>query len=136
MTIKLDTEIKLSTLWIVIIFNMAYADILSLNIPDISEELATFAGDTPITQLMLAGAIILEIPILMIFLSRVLVYKVNRWANIMVGIAMIIFVVGPEITNDSINPHYIFIATVEVICMFCIIWTAWKWQNISNYNKE
>jgi len=127
MTKKLNTATKLSTLWIVIMFNMAYADILSLNIPDVSEELASFAGDTPISQLMLAGAIILEIPILMIFLSRILKYKVNRWANIIVAIAMILFVIGPEVSNDSINPHYLFIGTVEVICMLTIIWTAWKW---------
>ena len=85
--------------------NMAYADILSLHIPGILEELALFAGETPITQLMLIGAIMMEIPIAMIFLSRVLKYKVNRWANIITSVITIAYVVG----GGSPYPHYIFI---------------------------
>ncbi|BCL61734.1 hypothetical protein DGMP_24270 [Desulfomarina profundi] len=132
MTTKLDTKTKLSTLWIVVMFNMAYADILSFYIPGKHEELAAFAGDTPVSQLMLAGAIVLEIPILMIFLSRILNYNANRWANIIAGISMIMFAVGPEIGNDSIDPHYIFIATVEILCMLLIIRTALKWPSPEN----
>ena len=129
MTLKIDTKAKLSTLWIVVMFNMAYADILSLYIPNIHEELAEFAGNNSISQLMLGGAIVLEAPILMIFFTRVLRYRVNRWANIVVAFLIIIFVVGSEVGNSTINPHYIFIATVEILCMLLIIWMAWKWRN-------
>ena len=122
---KIDTRVLLSTLWIVVMFNMAYADILSLHIPGILEELALFAGETPITQLMLIGAIMTEIPIAMIFLSRILKYKVNRWANIVAGVITIAYVVG----GGKPYPHYIFIATIEVVCMLLIIWYAWKWRN-------
>ena len=132
MKTKLDTREKLSISWVVVMFNMAFADILSFYIPGKQEELAIYAGDTPVQQLMLVAAIILEIPMLMIFLSRVLAYKINRWANIIVGILMILFVVGPEIGNDSVDPHYIFIGMVEVIFMAFIIWTATKWTNTMN----
>ena len=120
-----DTKVLLSTLWIVVMINMAYADILSLHIPGILEELAVSAGETPITQLMLIGAIMTEIPIAMIFLSRVLKYKVNRWANIITSVITIAYVVG----GGSPYPHYIFIATIEVVCMLLIVWYAWKWTN-------
>ena len=120
-----DTKVILSTLWIVVMINMAYADILSLHIPGILEELAVFAGETPITQLMLIGAIMMEIPIAMIFLSRVLKYKVNRWANIITSVITIAFVVG----GGSPYPHYIFIATIEIVCLLLIVWYAWKWSN-------
>ena len=128
MTRNRDTKTLLSTLWIVVMFNIAFADILGLYIPSKEEELAAFAGGTPITQLMLVGALIMEIPILMIILSKVLEYGKNRWANIVVGVAMIVFVIGPEVGNDSINPHYLFMATVEVIFLITIIWTAWRWK--------
>ena len=124
-TNKLDVKVKLSTLWIVVMFNMAYADILSLNIPGIHEELAAFAGDTPISTLMLIGAVIIQIPVGMIFLSRILAYKINRWANITAGAFVIIFVVG----GGSLIPHYIFLATVEVLCLLLVIWTAWNWSD-------
>ena len=122
-TKKIDTKVLLSTLWIVVMLNMLKADILSLYIPGVAEEVARTAGETPITQLMLGGAIMMEISILMIILSRVLHYKVNRWANMIASLITIVFVIG----GGSSDPHYIFIATVEVICLLLIIWSAWKW---------
>ena len=119
----MDVKIKLSTLWIVVMFNMAYADILSLNIPGIEEELAAFAGDTSIPLLMLIGAIFIQIPVGMIFMSRMLDYKANRRANIAAGAIVIVFVVG----GGSLLPHYILLATIEVLCVLLIMWTAWKW---------
>ena len=121
----MTTKIKLSTLWVIVMLNMAYADILSLFIPTIHEELAAFAGGTPITLLMLFGAVKIQFPLAMIYLSRVLSFRVNRWANIIIAISTIIFVVG----GGSLTPHYIFIASIEVLCMLLIIWTAWKWKN-------
>ena len=121
---KIDTKVLLSTLWIVVMINMLKADILSLYIPGVLDEMAKFAGETPITQLMLGGAIMMEISIAMIFLSRVLKDRVNRWVNIIVSVITIAFVVG----GGSTYPHYIFIATIEVVCMLLILWFAWKWS--------
>jgi hypothetical protein len=107
--------------------NMLKADILSLFIPGAADELARTSASTgtPIPLLMLGGAIMMEISIVMIVLSRVLKYKVNRWANIITSIITIVFVVG----GGASYPHYIFVATVEVICLLSIIWFAWKWTN-------
>ena len=102
---------------------MLKADILSLYIPGIHEEMAEFLGATPVSQMMLVAAIMMEISIAMIFLSRVLKYKANRWANIIIGVITIVWVIG----GGSTYPHYLFIATIEVICLLLIIWIAWKW---------
>jgi len=127
-TKKIDTKTLLSTLWIVVMINMLKADILSLFIPGALDEVAktSVSTGTPIPQLMLGGAIMMEISIVMIVLSRVLKYKVNRWTNIITSIITIVFVVGAGVSY----PHYIFIATVEVICLLSIIWFAWKWRNL------
>jgi len=124
---KIDTKVRLSTLWIVVMINMAYADILSLHIPGALDEVAktSVSTGTPIPQLMLGGAIMLEIPIAMIFLSRVLKQQVNRWANIIASVITIVYVVG----GRASYPHYTFIAAVEVFCLLLIIWSAWKWTN-------
>jgi Family of unknown function (DUF6326) len=126
-TEKIDTKVLLSTLWIVVMINMLKADILSLFIPGALDEVAktSVSTGTPIPQLMLGGAIMMEISIVMIVLSRVLKYKVNRWANIIISIITIIFVVG----GGASYPHHIFVATVEVICLLSIIWFAWTWTN-------
>lgn len=123
---KIDRKTLLSTLWIVVAINMVIADVLSLYIPGSTTELAQTAGDTPIPLLMLGGAILMEISILMILLSRVLEHRVNRWANIIAGVITIAFVVVGGMTY----PHYLFIAAVEVICLMLIIWFAWKWHNV------
>ena len=122
-TKKIDTKVLLSTLWIVVMINMLKADILSLYVPGAVEEVAKTAGGTPVTILMLGGAIMMEISIIMIILSRVLKYSVNRWVNIIASIITIAFVVGGGVSY----PHYIFIASVEVLCLLLIIWYAWKW---------
>jgi hypothetical protein len=124
---KIDTKVLLSTLWIVVMINMLKADILSLFIPGSTDELARTSASTgtPIPQLMLGGAIMMEISIVMIILSRVLKHGVNRWVNIIVSLVTIAFVVGGGVSY----PHYIFIAAVEMISLLLIIWQAWKWHN-------
>ena len=116
----IDTKTLLSTLWIVVMINMLKADILSLNIPGSAEELAK-TSDTvgiSITQLMLGGAIMMEISIAMIILSRLLKPAVNRLVNMFASVMTIVFVIG----GGASYPHYLFIATVEVICLLLIIW--------------
>jgi len=123
----MDMKAKLSTLWIVVMFNMVFADILSFMLPDFLEILETGqAGGIPITQeILLVFAVLLEIPIVMIILSRVLKYSINRWSNIIAAVITILFVVG----GGSMSLHYIFFATIEVVCMLLIIWYAWRWPN-------
>ncbi len=125
---QIDTKVLLSTLWIVIMINMLKADILSLYIPGSADELArtSATAGTPIPQLMLGGAIMMEISIAMIILSRVLKYRANRWVNILVSLITIAFVVGGGVSY----PHYIFIAAVEVICLLLVVWFAYKWRQV------
>lgn len=126
-TKKIDTKVLLSTLWVVVTINILTADILSLNIPGSAEELVKTSANTglPIPLLMLAGAILNELVIVMILLSRVLKYRVNRWVNILVGIFTIAYIWA----LPAPYLHYIFIATVESVCLLLIIWNAWKWSN-------
>jgi hypothetical protein len=127
-TKKIDTKTLLSTLWVVVMINMLKADILSLYIPGAAEEVARTAASTgaSIPQLMLAGAIMGQLAIAMIVLSRVLMYGINRWINIVVGIVIIAYIWG----GMAAYPHYIFIASVETLCLLLIIWIAWMWRNV------
>ena len=129
-TKKLDTKVLLSTLWIVVMINMLKADILSLFIPGSAEEVARTSANAgaSIPQLMLGAAVMGQLAIAMIILSRILKYRLNRWLNIITAIITIVFVVGP----GASYPHYIFIATVEVLCLALIIWNAWKWTGAKN----
>ncbi len=118
---------RLSTLWIFVMFNMLFADVFSFMNPGFLKELMTgYAGQVQITQaFLLVAAIVTEIPIAMVLLSRVLRYRANRFANIVAGAVTIVYVIG----GGSTTLHYIFFATIEVLSMSLIIWDAWKWQN-------
>ena len=120
---QLDTRERLSLLWIVVMFTMAFADILTFVLPEALNDMVMGTTDVKITQeLLLVMAVFVQIPILMIYLSRVLNHKINRLVNIIASIITILFVVG----GGSLYPHYIFFATIEVICMLLIIWFSWK----------
>ena len=123
---EMNTREKMSTLWVVVVLSIAFADIVGFLSPGVLEDIMTqSAAPFPITQeIMLVFSVLLAIPIVMIYLSRVLVYQANRWANIVAAIITILFVVG----LGSAILSYIFFATVEVACMLLIIWYAWKWD--------
>lgn len=119
-----DVKTKISTLWIFVMFNMLVADIFGFMLPGVLEEI--ISGTLGITEvLMLIPAVMIEIPILMIFLSRILKYKVNRIANIIAVAITIFFVLG----MGSITLVYLFFAAIETIAMLLIVWLVWKWPN-------
>lgn len=123
-----DRKAILSTLWIAVMINMLKADILSLFIPGSVEEAARTAASTgaSISQLMLGAAILGQLAMAMTVLSRVLKYGINRWANIIVGIVIIAYIWS----GMASYPHYIFIASVETLCLLLIIAVAWTWRNV------
>jgi uncharacterized membrane protein YhaH (DUF805 family) len=118
-----DMGTRLSTLWVVVMFNMVFADILSFIKPGALQELwAGQAGVQVTPGLLLVFAILLEIPIAMIFVSRILKRGANRWANTVAAVISTGFVVG----GGSMDPHYFFFASVEVACMALIVWSVWS----------
>jgi hypothetical protein len=127
-TLRTDMKAKLSTLWIFVLFNMVYADILSLMDP--ASPIRRVMQGVPLPPGgLLAGAVLMETSIAMVLLSRVLKHRANRWANIIVAAINMVAVVagGPG------RPYYVFFATIEVICMSVIVWFAWKWSDPEAY---
>ena len=119
---------RLSTLWVFIMFNMVFADILSFMYPGgLKEVLTGYAGGVHVTPVFLLGAAaVTEIPIAMIVLSRILRHGANRRANIAAGVITIAYVVGGGPLNQL---HYIFFAVMEVACALLIVWQALKWRS-------
>jgi hypothetical protein len=125
---------RLSTLWIFVLINMLFADIFSFMVPGALQKIATGVVDgvqlTP--GFLLIAAVLTEIPMAMIILSRLLSYRANRWANLVGGLFTILWVVG----LGSATPHYIFIASVEVITCGWIVWLAWRWRAPEGQRRE
>ena len=105
---------------------MLYADIFSIIVELVNKNTLEISGDVKVV--MTIAAIVTNIPILMIYLSKVLQYKINRLANIIAGFITIIYIVA----GGSNSPHYIIIASIEIIILIIIIGNSWKWINFEN----
>lgn len=114
-------RVLLSTLWIVVLFNMVFADIVGLLNPGTIEQMMTMH---PSPGLLAAFTLLLEIPIAMILLSRILRPAINRWANIVAGLLTIAWIVGGG--NTSLT--YLIFGSVEVLCLGFIVRLAWTWK--------
>jgi len=89
-----------------------------------------YIGSLHITQgFLLGSAILIESAIAMVLLSRVLEYRSNRWANIVIGVLhtaavmLSVFVGG---TTPAL--YYMFFAVIEIVCTSLIVWYAWRWK--------
>jgi O-antigen/teichoic acid export membrane protein len=117
-----DVETRVSTLWIVVMFTMIFADILGFMMPGVLDAMSAGQVGVPVTQsLLLVFAILLQIPIAMIFFSRILKPGPNKWANTVAAVLTTAFVVG----GGSPFLHYYFFAAVEIACMATIVWSVW-----------
>lgn len=117
----------ITLLWIVVLFNMAFADILSFISPGFLAEVATGVIDgiviTP-AFLLLAAAFI-EVAVLMIVLTSLLPRASARIANVAAAGITILFVIG----GGSLAPHYLLLAGVEVAALLAIVTLAWTWRD-------
>lgn len=112
----------LSTLWIVVLINMIFADIFSIMVELVNGNTLEIPGN--VKSVMAIAALVTNVPILMIYLSRVLPYKLNRRANIGAALFTIIYVVA----GGSFAPHYLILASIEIIFLVLIIQKAWRWK--------
>ena len=120
-----DVQIKLSALWVAIMFIWQQGDVLRLYSGDfiVGEDI----GDSLISQEMMwmVSAIWMTIPVVMLFLSLTLKYKANRWVNIIVAIFFVILnLVGLPSYPWGYDKFLIIVALVFNVL---IVWYAWKW---------
>lgn len=127
---KDDRKAKLAILWTFAMFNYLYCDLLALMDPPLLRQYLTgnVGGIEFNAGFLLGAAILMEIPIAMILLSRVLNYKANRRANIIAATLMTVvqFATLPMGAGPTI--YYLFFSIVEIACTVFIVWYAWTWR--------
>ena len=81
-----DMRVALPALWIFMVLNYLYCDVLSLFDPAVLRDVVAghaSGGTVQITpEFLLASAVLMEIPMAMILLTRVLGHTLSRWANV------------------------------------------------------
>ena len=123
-----DVQIKLSALWVTLMFVWQQGDVLRLYSGDFIPGSEDVTNDLISMEMMwLVSAIWMTIPVVMLFLSLTLKYKANRWANIIIAM---IFVILNIVGLPSYPWGYDkFLIIVGLVFNVLIIWYAWKWLN-------
>lgn len=123
---RVNRPALLSTLWIFLLLNLIFRDIHEFLRPGFLHEAmtGTLNGTELTDELFLVAGILLEVPIAMVLLSRVLPIRPNRWANISAAIIALGIVVGgsPQDMDDM------FFAVVEAITLGAVVLVAWTWR--------
>ncbi len=124
----INIKIQLAALWTATTFCYLYGDYFELYTPGKVESLISGENVLNSPSMLFIASIILAIPPLMIFLSVVLKPTINKILNIVFGLFFTIMMVS--IAVDSFTPWYLFytfLAIVEAILTFIIVWKAFKW---------
>jgi hypothetical protein len=124
-----NRRVILSTLWIFVTANYIFCDVMTLmNSEDLKQILTGTVGSIEMTpNFLLGAAIFMEIPFIMILLSRVLRHKANRLFNIIAGFIMTLIQIMSLFVGSGATPHYIFFSIIEIACTAFIVWYAWTW---------
>jgi len=126
-----NVKIKLAGLWVALMFFYLYRDVLGFMEPGHVEDLLAgeLAGVRMTQAVLLGSAVLMAIPSIMVFLSLALRAQVNRWANIILGIAHMGLLLGTFFVGQ-ISTLYAFYGIVEFLLMVLIVWHAWKWPKL------
>lgn len=121
-----DVQIKLSALWVAVMLTYLLGDVLRIFSGDFKAGEMGSTGGMKLTQPMILGiAVLMVIPIIMVFLTLVLGNPANRWANIIVAVFFFIFNLIGLPTYPSAYDK--FLIAVSLVFNGITIWYAWNW---------
>lgn len=131
-----DRRQLLPILWIFLTVNYIYCDIFSLHH---AESLKAFisgeVGEMKLTEeFLLTFAFIMQIPMAMIVLAKFLVFKINKYLNIVAGL------ITGSIQSYTLymggTLHYVFFSIVEISTAVLIIYFAVTWNQANAVEKR
>lgn len=125
---KVNIKIKLAALWTSVTLCYLYGDYFELYTPDKVNSLITGENNLDSPTKLLIASIILAISSVMVSASIILKPKLNRILNIIFGSLFTLMMLFIGI-NSMIEWYsfYVFLAFLESMITFLIVWYAWKW---------
>jgi hypothetical protein len=120
----------LSTAWIFVLLNVIFRDLHELFRPGMLQEMlsGTVNGVTVTNQVLLLGGVMLQLPLAMVLLSRVLPDRASRWANLVAALAAVATVLVPTLVTSTPDPDDWLFAAAELVGLSFIIGSAWRWR--------
>ena len=128
--VRIGVRLKISALWVAMLFLFAYGDIFGSFVPGHIDEIrgGTISGIEITQTFLLAASVYVAIASLMIFLTLVLRPPVGRWTNIVLPILYIVSIVASVIGETWV--YFWFLSIAEAVLLLLIIWYAWQWPTL------
>jgi hypothetical protein len=125
----MDKKVLLSTLWIFLVVNLIFNIVYTLNYAQNLTASGELVGGILLPlELLSAFSIMVELAMVMILLSRLLKYKLNRILNIVLGIVIAVLQIW-GLKSEGPTFFYYFFLVVEIATCISIAWIAWKWKD-------
>ncbi len=125
-----EMRVALPALWVFMVLNYLYCDVLSLFDPAVIKDVLAgnaAGGSVQITpEFLLASAVLMEIPMAMILLTRILGHREARWANVTAAAFMAVVQLGSLGVGTPSN-YYLFFSVIEVGSLALIAVLALRW---------
>lgn len=118
-----DVQIKLAALWVAFMLTYLLGDVLRIFSGDF--KVGEIGGMQVSQGLYLGMAVLMTLPILMVFLSLILPQPANRWVNIIIAVFFFLFNLVGLPTYPSIYDKYLIV--VGLAFNIITIWYAWRW---------
>jgi hypothetical protein len=127
---SIGVRLKISALWVAMLFLFAYGDIFGSFVPGRIDDIrgGKISGIEITQTFLLAASVYVAIASLMIFLTLVLRPTVSRWTNIVLPILYIVSIVASVIGESWV--YFWFLSIAEGALLLLIIWYAWRWPTL------
>lgn len=130
-----NVRIKISALWASMLFVFAYVDLFSTYRPNVRADLEAgeIGGFTVNQSFLLGTTIYVVIPSLMVFGVLVLRPRVNRIANVALGLVYALSIIASAIDEWT---YYILGSVIEVALLVAIAYYAWTWPRAASPGRS
>jgi hypothetical protein len=123
---EVGVRLKISALWVVLLFLYAYGDIFGFFKPgQIRDIVSGEVSGIDITEgFLFAVSFYVAIASVMIFLTLVLRPARARWSNVVLAIVYVVTIVAAAFGESA---YYWFLSVLEIAALVLIVRHSWTW---------
>ena len=126
-----DPRVVLQSVWIFAVLSYLYCDVLTLmHAEDLRALLAGEVGGMRITEGFLFGAaVLMQLPIVMVLVSRLAPHRAARPACIAAGVVMTGVQATSLFVGTGVTAFYLLYSVIEISATAFVVWYAWRWRS-------
>ena len=127
---QINVKLKISALWIAVMFCYVYGDYIEIYVPGVIADAMAVKSSIETQLEFFSVALLMAIPSVMIFFTLVVKPNVNRWLNIILAAFYIALLIA--VNTEAGWWFYLFLTAIEILISVAIVWYAWTWPTVED----